>query len=359
MTISSYTDPRRNRADVQTQGLDGQPGTLIYIPDTLAHFPWPRSVNPHFEECKAESDAWIRSFRVFSPKAQKAFDRCDFSLLAAMAYPRLDKAGCRVVCDVMNLFFVIDDESDRADEYEARYQADCVMDALRNPYNPRPVGEWAGGRITQEFWQRALKTATPSCQKRYVDLFQYYMDGVVQQAIDRDQQHIRDVETYFALRRQTIGTAPSYGLLDMHFNIPDYMIQHPHVQHMSDLATDMISMCNDLYSYNKEQATGEADHNLITVVMHQFGLTLHEAYEWVGSYHDDVLEEFIDLYETLPWFPNESEATNQELREYVNGLGDWVRANERWSFEGGRYFGDKGMEVLKSRIVALLPQKVR
>lgn len=50
----------------------------------------------------------------------------------------------------MNLFFVIDEESDRADEHEARYQADCVMDALRNPYKERPVGEWVGGQITRE-----------------------------------------------------------------------------------------------------------------------------------------------------------------------------------------------------------------
>lgn len=166
-----------------------------------------------------------------------------------------------------------------------------------------------------------------------MDLFQYYMDGIVQQAIDRDQHHIRDVDTYFALRRQTIGTAPSYGLIDMYFNIPDHMIQHPHVQDMSDLATDMISMCNDIYSYNKEQAAGEADHNLITVVMHQFGLSLHEAFEWVAAYHADILEKFVKLYDSLPWFPAESETTNQELREYAYGLGDWVRANERWSFE--------------------------
>jgi hypothetical protein len=51
----------------------------------------------------------------------------------------------------MNLFFVIDEESDLADEQLARYQADCIMDALHNPYKPRPPGEWVGGRITQEY----------------------------------------------------------------------------------------------------------------------------------------------------------------------------------------------------------------
>jgi hypothetical protein len=82
----------------------------IRIPDTLAHWPWPRAINPHYEECEAESNAWLQSFNVFSPKAQAAFDRCEFGeqylsilasytsvngsligLLASLGYPNLNK----------------------------------------------------------------------------------------------------------------------------------------------------------------------------------------------------------------------------------------------------------------------------
>lgn len=88
-------------------------------------------------------------------------------LLASLGYPKLNKGifsvpyvasttsdtvleGCRVACDLMNLFFVFDEKSDISDEYETGYQADCIMDALRNPHNPRPQGEWIGGLITQQ-----------------------------------------------------------------------------------------------------------------------------------------------------------------------------------------------------------------
>lgn len=91
---------------------------VIRIPDTLVNWPWPRTVNPHYERCKAESTAWLEGFKAFSPRAQKAFNRCDFSkwlyaeerkkkgsssaaevdmsclgLLSALAYPRLDQGG--------------------------------------------------------------------------------------------------------------------------------------------------------------------------------------------------------------------------------------------------------------------------
>jgi hypothetical protein len=50
-----------------------------YIPDILENWKWPRVINPHFQEVKAASAAWARSFGAFSPKAQDAYDRCDFS----------------------------------------------------------------------------------------------------------------------------------------------------------------------------------------------------------------------------------------------------------------------------------------
>jgi hypothetical protein len=52
---------------------------IIYIPDTLRNWPWPRDVNPYYAVCKKESSAWAEGFRAFSPKAQKAFNKCDFS----------------------------------------------------------------------------------------------------------------------------------------------------------------------------------------------------------------------------------------------------------------------------------------
>lgn len=155
------------------------------LPDTLRNWPWPRKINPHYAQCKEESSAWCESFQAFSPKAQQAFNRCDFSttkfppnsqhlftfqclgLLASLAYPYLNKGdwtgpllddmllihhqdGCRIGCDLMNLFFIIDEHSDVENINGARLQADIIMDALRNPDIPRPSGEWIGGEVARQ-----------------------------------------------------------------------------------------------------------------------------------------------------------------------------------------------------------------
>ena len=50
----------------------------------------------------------------------------------------------------MNLFFVIDEYTDLATEFEAREMARIVMDAIRNPCQARPADEWVGGEIARQ-----------------------------------------------------------------------------------------------------------------------------------------------------------------------------------------------------------------
>jgi hypothetical protein len=57
-----------------------------YIPNNLDNWKWPRHLNPHYPEVKAASAAWARSFGAFTPKAQEAYDRCDFSKFNHVLY---------------------------------------------------------------------------------------------------------------------------------------------------------------------------------------------------------------------------------------------------------------------------------
>ena len=60
-------------------GFNVSPVERFHIPDVLRNWPWQRSLNPHYLECKAESASWLEGFNALSPKAQAAFNRCDFS----------------------------------------------------------------------------------------------------------------------------------------------------------------------------------------------------------------------------------------------------------------------------------------
>ncbi|ETW81359.1 hypothetical protein HETIRDRAFT_51706 [Heterobasidion irregulare TC 32-1] len=314
--------------------------TKIYLPDTLAHWRWPRRINPHYLEVKEEAAAWIASFRVFSPKAQRAFDLCDFKHL-------------RTGCDFMNLLLLFDESSDVEDAAGVQLQADIIMDALCNPHKPRPAGEWIGGEIFRQFWERAIKTASPQSQKRLVNAFSTYTQSMVQQAADRSHAHIRDIDSYLQVRRETVATKPAFALFELDMDLPDEVVNHPVIQDLSIWAADMHSLANDMLSYNVEQARGDDAHNIVTVVMNQLKTDIAGAMTWVEGYHKELERKFNEHFDKVPQWGG---LIDVQVALYMNGVGNSVRANDQWCFESKRYFGNKGLEILKTRYVTLMPK---
>ena len=58
--------------------------------------------------------------------------------------------GARVGCDLMVLFFIYDEFTDKVDGDGARVYAEMVMDAIRNPHKERPQGEPKLGEIARQ-----------------------------------------------------------------------------------------------------------------------------------------------------------------------------------------------------------------
>lgn len=74
---------------------------------------------------------------------------------------------------------------------------------------------------------------------------------------------------------------------------------------------------------------------------------------WAADYHSKIEAEFINGLSELPsWGPT----LDMQLKEYLNGIANWARANYCWSYESQRYFGSRGLEIEKTRLVPLLPK---
>ena len=106
-------------------------------------------------------------------------------------------------------------------------------------------------------------------------------------------------------------------------------------------------------SYNKEQATGDDRHNILTIAMHQLNTDFEGAMEWVVNYHTEIETKFLDGLKRIPsWGPE----LDRQVQQYIYGLANFPRGNDCWNFESGRYFGSKGREIQKTRVVPLLPK---
>jgi len=340
---------------VNSNSSDGcdQPPKKIFIPDLLARWPFPRRHNHCPSKVCAESSAWCKSFKAFNPRAQHALERCELSLLACLTYPNACEEYLRSTCDFMYFVYVIDEYTDVSEVDEVRQQKDAIMDALRHPYKPRPKGEWVGGEVARQFWERTICNASGQSQKRFITTMDEYLEGVVQQAADRSGHLIRDIQSYFDLRRKTVGIRPSYALLELGLDIPDEVIAHPAIEDMVVASMDMVILANDITSYNLEQARGYDSHNIVTIVMHELDTDVNGAMLWVADRHAKLEEKY---FKAMAAIPKWGERIDSQVMEYCDGVGNWVRGNYDWCFESGRYFGTNGLEVQQRRWISLMPK---
>lgn len=70
------------------------------------------------------------------------------------------------------------------------------------------------------------------------------MDAVVQQAEDREKNHIRSLESYLEVRRGTIGAKPSFAIMELEMDLSDEVFNHPTLQNLRLWAIDMLCIGN-------------------------------------------------------------------------------------------------------------------
>ncbi|KAG5350396.1 Pentalenene synthase [Termitomyces sp. J132] len=325
--------------------------SALFLPDPLAKWPWKCNVNPQYLQAKTESSAWIQSF-TFTPRAQQVLDLGEFELLASYVYPLESKEVLRAGCDLMNLFALYDEYTDTATPHEAQQLATIVMDALRNPDKARPADECVVGEVARQFWQLSSKCASEIACRRFIEAFDMYTTSVVQQAQDRAQNYIRNIDDYILFRRSTAAVKAAFMPIQFTLNLPDEVFEDPVVQRLTDACGDLIMLMNDLYSYNVEQARSDI-HNIVTTVMYHKNIDLHETMKWIDDYCSKLVHQFLNDLRHVPSFGKEFE---DEVKHYLDGIAYWVRGNDSWSFESRRYFIASGLDIQKSRKVILLPR---
>ena len=71
-----------------------------------------------------------------------------------------------------------------------------------------------------------------------------YLHGVTQEASDRDNNRIRQVNDYLRLRRETSAGRPTLALVEFGLELPENVMQYEVVKEMRDIAVDLIIFVN-------------------------------------------------------------------------------------------------------------------
>jgi len=364
--------------------------TLPDLPG-ICQDPFSPSFNPHYQAVASESKVWIDNLGILSGEKQQYFSISAFEFLAAHTYPYAGREGYRTCCDYLNTTFILDDHSDDEGGKGARQMADSFMNALRDPTwdDGTPFSRMARESVcssshrtpviltrwdTLSRFRERLAPASATARQRFIDRFDHYLNATVREAENREQGMILGLSDYLELRRGNSGVYVAGALLEciLSIDLQPEVFNHPALWNLTKIAGDMVFTANaspkfywkarfatpnltnltlqDIYSYNKEQASSHSANNLITVIQHERGVGLQEAMDIAGDFFANCAEEFNTWKKRLPsWGPEVDAAVS----EYIKGMGACVRGYIEWSLTGPRYFGSSVEEVKKTRRVAL------
>ncbi|XP_006463368.1 hypothetical protein AGABI2DRAFT_208101 [Agaricus bisporus var. bisporus H97] len=321
------------------------------LPDLVSHCDFKLRISRHRKQVTVETKKWLFQGDSLDANKRKAFHGLNAGLLTAMTYPNAACPQLRVCNDFLTFLFHLDNLSDDMDNRGTHNIADVVLNSLYFPYSYPSTARI--GRMTKHLYKRVIPTSSPGTQQRFIETMDFFFQSVTQQALDRANGVIPDLDSYIALRRDTSGCKPCWALIEYANNlkIPDEVMDHPTILALGEAANDLVTWSNDIFSYNVEQSKGDT-HNMIPVVMYQKDLSLQEAVDFVGQMCKSSIDRFKAERDNLPsWGPH----IDRQVNVYVQGLADWIVGSLHWSFESTRYFGSNGRKIKSTRVVELLP----
>lgn len=334
-----------------TQLLSETTRTFL-LPDLLTICPYPLRLNRHLNDVLPDEHKWLVEVGGFSGDKLEKAKATSTPLLGAVFYADADAARLRVCVDYLSFSFRVDDWFDEYDLGHARALWQTCMATFRDPTLET---EEHCALMVKSFFDCFRETAGPGCTERLVRGLDLYFSASEREIERRMKGNISDLESYIVYRRNTSGCKPCYAMLEYvaGIDLPAEVVSHPVIIALEEAANDMISWCNDIYSYKKEHAQCDV-HNLVMILMYDQGLDLQSAMYQAGAYWKAALQRFEDNLTILPSWGSD---VDQKVAIYIQGLQDMIVGTLHWSFDAGRYFGREGQQIKKDLIVRLPPMK--
>ncbi|KAJ8461861.1 hypothetical protein ONZ51_g11271 [Trametes cubensis] len=330
------------------------------IPDLLAHWPWPRAINPMYGEVSKEANYWFRSFKLFTPESQHAIDRGDSARIAAMAVPHGSREHLRSCMDYMHVLFTIDEYTDKQPPPTVRALVDsCIAMMHHHDWYDHGRCPTAFEEFFAQFWQGAMRIATPQSAKQLTSTITEYLNGTYLEAEGMASDEELRYDRYLQIRLGSIGVRGFYAFCGLPLSIPDEVFEDPLFVELQYCGSELMLIDNDIISYNRERATSIARFNAITVIMDQLSITYADAVEWLMGRNAQLEKRYMELHEDFLSRSYDSSVVREDVLELLDLMGNLRAANYHWSFEGGRYFGHRGEETRKTHRCPLAPVQSR
>lgn len=324
-------------------------------PDFYMPFTW--RISPHMERTREHVRRWARSVGLLDPEytepwpdrwSEAKFEQADFPLWTAMTHPDVTAEELNLVTDWHVTLWFVDDlflplyrrDNDRQ---AARRQVDRLLaflplDALGPvPYPDNPVE-----RAFAELWPQTAPPMSLAWRHRFRRDIRRFLEGVLWELDHIDDERVADPIGYVQARRE-FGGLPMTSTLMEHAlgEIPPAAYHTRPVQTALDAFADIISLHNDIVSYDREVAEGTVNNNGVHVLHQALGGDLHQAADTLNTMLTARVHTLEQMPDTeLPRMYDDEQLpppARAKITAYVHALQDATAGSYQWHTQTGRF----------------------
>ncbi|KAK7931189.1 terpene synthase [Apiospora marii] len=181
------------------------------------------TVNPFYEDARAESEKWLQSAMALSPKQAKRVQYCNFTYFVAVLIPHAPKERLKIASDWGNWIFMFDD---MFDEGELRDDPDTSQRIVHN--------------LLSIMGPERQRTSEEPVVMAHDSFYQQFARHVADFTADQTPTILEMVKT----RRMSIGVFPMYPLIEFAYdlNLPDEVFLDPTVQKLENLGAEFVML---------------------------------------------------------------------------------------------------------------------
>jgi hypothetical protein len=207
----------------------------------------------------------------------------------------------------------------------------CCLDEDWTPAPDLPTEPSAAA--LRQIRSRLAAISTPSQLVRWENTVRSYLAAQLWEAANRAADTVPSLHEYKAMRRHAGAAYTCLALIDIigGYEVPAAEADSPSVRHLTDLAADLVSWANDIYSFAKEQTAERARHNLVGVLAHHDRTDLSSARRAAVAMHDATMRAYDEL--AIRTLSNSTPAT----RAYIHAIGLWMSGHITWSRASARF----------------------
>jgi hypothetical protein len=308
--------------------------------------PFSPQTSPHIQTARQHLDEWVKEFGVIrKDAARRRFAQADFAWFAGRTYPTADESDLQLVADCFAWLFLLDDQLDdgsagRDLDQVASLKQGLAAILMRPHRSAKAVCANLAVRAPlvmalADLWQRMEGRTTENWRWRFVRHVVAGATAAYWESDNRVRQIVPDEQAYIEKRRHTGAIYICMDLIEVveRIDMPERIYESALFKETLNAACDVVCWTNDVYSLEKEHALGE-NHNLVSIVEHQRGLTREQALAHVVQAIAAKVQRFIQLEpEVLEKFVEHRD----DLTKYLAGMRSWMRGNIDWSSSTKRY----------------------